>query len=179
MPGASKIRKIPCNQGISGKAVVTSVSESVAAPAVRHSRSSDRAVALWLFTCCAMIFAMVVIGGITRLTFSGLSITEWQPVTGIVPPLSDAAWAAEFQKYQEIPQYRLLNAGMILGEFKNIYLWEYVHRLWGRLIGIVYLFPFLYFLWRRQLPRRLTLPLAAIFALGFGQGLLGWYMVKS
>ena len=96
--------------------------------------------------CCAMIFLMVVIGGITRLTLSGLSITEWQPVTGIVPPLSGADWATEFAKYQQIPQYKLLNSGMSLAEFKTIYLWEYTHRLWGRLIGFVYLVPFLYFL---------------------------------
>ena len=122
---------------------------------------------------------MVVIGGITRLTLSGLSITEWQPVTGIVPPLSAAAWAAEFEKYQQIPQYRLLNAGMSLGEFKSIFLWEYVHRLWGRLIGFVYALPLLYFLVRRRMPRRLVLPLAGIFLLGFAQGALGWYMVES
>ena len=89
---------------------------------------------------------MVVIGGITRLTWSGLSITEWQPVTGIVPPLSDAAWQAEFAKYQQIPQYKLLNSGMSLADFKYIYLWEYVHRLWGRLIGFAYALPLVYFL---------------------------------
>ena len=126
-----------------------------------------------------MIFLMVVIGGITRLTLSGLSITEWQPVTGIVPPLSEAAWPAEFEKYQQIPQYKLLNAGMTLGEFKSIFLWEYMHRLWGRLIGFVYALPLMYFLIRRQVPRRLVLPLSGIFLLGFAQGALGWYMVKS
>src|SRR3954470_13428720 len=87
---------------------------------------SERVIAYWLLLCCAMIFAMVVIGGITRLTLSGLSITEWQPVTGVIPPLSHAAWIAEFEKYQRIPQYRLLNAGMSLGEFKSIFMWEYV-----------------------------------------------------
>ncbi len=122
---------------------------------------------------------MVVIGGITRLTLSGLSITEWQPVTGIVPPLSEAAWIAEFEKYQQIPQYKLLNHGMSLAEFKSIFLWEYVHRLWGRLIGFVYALPLVYFLVRRQVPRRLVLPLAGVFLLGFAQGALGWYMVKS
>ena len=96
-----------------------------------------------------------------------------------MPPLSEAAWAAEFEKYQQIPQYKLLNAGMSLGEFKSIFLWEYVHRLWGRLIGFVYALPLLYFLIRRRIPRRLTLPLAGIFLLGFAQGALGWYMVKS
>ncbi|HEX3535393.1 MAG TPA: COX15/CtaA family protein [Stellaceae bacterium] len=136
-------------------------------------------MALWLFACCAMIFAMVVIGGITRLTWSGLSITEWQPVTGVLPPLSDSAWAAEFEKYRQIPQYKLLNAGMSLADFKTIYLWEYVHRLWGRLIGFAYLLPFLYFVIRGRLPRHLRWPLAGIFGLGAAQGVLGWYMVES
>jgi len=126
-----------------------------------------------------MIFAMVMIGGITRLTWSGLSITEWQPVTGIVPPLSAAAWQAEFEKYRQIPQYKLLNAGMSLADFQTIYLWEYVHRLWGRLIGFVYLLPFIYFLIRGRIPRQLAWPLAGIFALGAAQGGLGWWMVKS
>jgi cytochrome c oxidase assembly protein subunit 15 len=140
---------------------------------------TSRPVAIWLLGCCAMIFAMVVIGGITRLTLSGLSITEWQPVTGILPPLSAAAWAAEFEKYQHIPQYRLMNAVMSLADFQTIYWWEYVHRLWGRLIGAAYLLPFLYFLARGRIPRRLAWPLAGIFALGTAQGALGWYMVES
>jgi cytochrome c oxidase assembly protein subunit 15 len=126
-----------------------------------------------------MILVMVVIGGITRLTLSGLSITEWQPVTGILPPLSAASWAAEFEKYQHIPQYRLINAGMSLAEFQTIYWWEYVHRLWGRLIGFAYAVPFVYFLIRGHIPRRLAWPLAGIFALGAAQGALGWYMVES
>src|SRR5690349_1856712 len=138
-----------------------------------------RAVAMWLLGCCAMIFAMVVIGGITRLTLSGLSITEWQPVTGILPPLSGAAWTAEFEKYQQIPQYRLVNHGMSLAEFQTIYWWEYVHRLWGRLIGFAYAVPLIYFLARGRIPRRLTWPLIGIFALGAAQGALGWYMVES
>ena len=126
-----------------------------------------------------MIFVMVVLGGVTRLTLSGLSITEWQPVMGIVPPLSHADWLAEFARYKQIPQYRLLNEGMSLAAFKTIFLWEYVHRLWGRLIGVAYALPLVYFLWRRQIPRRLRLPLAGILLLGFAQGLLGWYMVES
>ena len=150
-------------------------------PAARTEAAAPilRAVAAWLFLCCGMIFVMVVIGGITRLTLSGLSITEWQPVTGILPPLSAASWVAEFEKYQQIPQYRLINAGMSLAEFQTIYWWEYVHRLWGRLIGFAYALPFLYFWLRGQLPRRLAWPLAGIFALGAAQGLLGWYMVES
>ena len=146
---------------------------------VPASATGLRAVAVWLLVCCGMIFAMVVIGGITRLTLSGLSITEWQPVTGILPPLSAAAWGAEFEKYQHIPQYRLLNSGMSLADFKTIYLWEYVHRLWGRLIGVAFALPFLYFLARHRLPRRLLAPLAGILLLGFAQGALGWYMVES
>jgi cytochrome c oxidase assembly protein subunit 15 len=126
-----------------------------------------------------MIFAMVVIGGITRLTVSGLSITEWQPVTGIIPPLSAAAWAAEFEKYRHIPQYRLLNSGMSLADFQTIYWWEYVHRLWGRLIGVAYAVPFLYFWLRGRLPRQLLVPLGGILLLGVAQGALGWYMVES
>ena len=136
-------------------------------------------IAVWLLCCCGMIFVMVVIGGVTRLTLSGLSITEWQPVTGIVPPLSHAAWAAEFEKYRHIPQYRLVNYGMSLDAFKTIYLWEYFHRLWGRLIGFAYALPFVYFVVRRRLPRPLMTPLAGILLLGFAQGALGWYMVTS
>jgi cytochrome c oxidase assembly protein subunit 15 len=138
-----------------------------------------RPVAVWLLVCCAMIFAMVVIGGITRLTWSGLSITEWQPVMGAIPPLSAADWQAEFAKYQATSQYKLLNTGMSLGDFKTIFLWEYLHRLWGRLIGFVYLLPFLYFLVRGRIPRRLAWPLTGIFALGGAQGALGWWMVES
>jgi heme a synthase len=140
---------------------------------------SPRPIAIWLLVCCFMIFVMVVIGGITRLTLSGLSITEWEPVTGILPPLSAAAWETEFAKYQHIPQYRLVNYGMSLDQFKTIYLWEYVHRLWGRLIGFAYALPFFYFVLRRRLPRPLLMPLAGILLLGFLQGALGWYMVES
>ena len=122
---------------------------------------------------------MVVVGGITRLTLSGLSITEWKPVVGIVPPLSAADWAAEFAKYKAIPEYRAVHYAMSLAEFKGIYYWEYFHRLLGRLIGIAFAAPFLWFLARRRLPRRLVLPLAGILGLGLAQGLLGWYMVES
>src|SRR6476661_2564600 len=148
------------------------------APA-RRAGTAERAVGWWLLFCCAMIFAMVVIGGITRLTLSGLSITEWQPVAGILPPLSAASWAAEFEKYRHIPQYRLLNSGMSLADFQTIYWWEYVHRLWGRLIGIVYGVPFLYFWLRGRLPKWLFAPLGGILLLGTAQGALGWYMVES
>jgi cytochrome c oxidase assembly protein subunit 15 len=126
-----------------------------------------------------MIFLMVVIGGVTRLTESGLSITEWKPVTGVVPPLTAAAWQAEFERYQQIPQYRLMNEGMTLAEFKSIFFWEYVHRLWGRLIGVAFLLPLIWFAVRRRIPRRLLPALGLLFVLGGLQGALGWYMVES
>jgi cytochrome c oxidase assembly protein subunit 15 len=138
-----------------------------------------RALAYWLLACCAMIFAMVLLGGVTRLTLSGLSITEWRPLTGAVPPLSHAAWLAEFDRYRHIPQYKLINAGMSLADFQYIYWWEYVHRLWGRLIGLAYGIPFVWFVLRGQVPRPLLAPLAGILLLGFAQGGLGWYMVES
>ena len=147
--------------------------------ALPRAHSAERQIAVWLIACCAMVFLMVVIGGITRLTELGLSITEWQPVTGIVPPLGEAQWQAEFQRYQAIPQYRAIHAGMSLPEFKGIFFWEYLHRLWGRLIGFAFAVPFLYFLVRRRIPARLAPKLAGIFALGALQGAVGWYMVAS
>ena len=136
-------------------------------------------MAAWLFFCCGLIFLMVVVGGITRLTLSGLSITEWKPVIGIVPPMSAADWAAEFAKYQQIPEYQAVHFAMSLDEFKSIYYWEYFHRLLGRVIGVAFAVPFFWFLARRRLPRRLAPPLAGVLLLGFLQGLLGWYMVES
>jgi cytochrome c oxidase assembly protein subunit 15 len=141
--------------------------------------SAARAVGLWLLVCCAMIFAMVVIGGITRLTESGLSIVEWRPVAGTLPPLSDADWQAEFDKYRQIDQYRQRNAGMSLGEFKRIFFWEWFHRLWGRLIGLVFFFPFVWFWWRGAVRGRLAGKLLALFCLGGLQGAIGWWMVAS
>jgi len=119
------------------------------------------------------------VGGITRLTESGLSITEWQPVSGVLPPLDHAQWAAEFERYKAIPQYRAIHADMSLGDFKAIYFWEYAHRLLGRLIGAAFLVPFLWFLIRRRIRARLVPGLAAIFAAGALQGFIGWYMVES
>lgn len=139
----------------------------------------DRAVAIWLLACCAMIFAMVVIGGVTRLTESGLSIMEWAPLMGALPPLSDAEWQRVFDLYRAIPQYGAVNAGMDLAAFKGIFWWEWTHRLWGRLIGVVFLLPFLWFLIRRRIPEGLAPHLAVLFLLGGLQGFLGWYMVSS
>jgi heme a synthase len=147
--------------------------------ALAAPKAQQHAVAAWLFICCGLIFAMVVVGGITRLTLSGLSITEWNPVVGIVPPLTSAQWAAALASYKEIPEYRLIHYGMSLAEFKDIYFWEYAHRLLGRLIGVVYAAPLVWFWVRGRLPRRLLPALLGILALGFCQGLLGWYMVES
>ena len=144
-----------------------------------RSNETSRPVAVWLFAVAALVFAMVVLGGSTRLTGSGLSITEWRPVTGTIPPLSHAAWLAEFQKYQHIPQYRLLNSGMTLSAFQGIYWWEWAHRLLGRLIGVVFFLPFVIFLAMRRIPGRLIWRTAIIFALGALQGLVGWWMVAS
>ena len=148
-------------------------------PAASSPSASSRPVALWLLGCCLMILAMVVIGGITRLTESGLSIMEWAPLMGTLPPLSHAEWERVFALYQQIPQYRSLNSGMTLAEFQDIFWWEWLHRLWGRLIGVVFLLPFLWFLVRRRIPKGLAPHLAALFLLGGLQGFIGWFMVAS
>jgi heme a synthase len=145
----------------------------------RDDLDHGRVIRLWLYVVAALIFAMVVIGGATRLTESGLSITEWQPVTGTLPPLSEAQWQTEFQKYQAIPQYRQLNAGMSLDEFKTIYRWEWAHRLIGRVIGVVFLVPFVWFLWRGWIPPSRRAGLWTVLALGALQGAIGWWMVAS
>ena len=140
---------------------------------------AKRAVAYWLLACCALVFAMVVVGGVTRLTHSGLSIVEWQPIVGAIPPLDDAQWEAAFAKYRQTPEFRLRNHDMTLAGFKGIFWWEYAHRLLGRVIGIAFFVPFAYFLARRRLEATLAWKLAGVFALGGLQGFLGWYMVAS
>ncbi|HWY65209.1 MAG TPA: COX15/CtaA family protein, partial [Rhizomicrobium sp.] len=142
-------------------------------------RRDDRLVAVWLLAVAAMIFAMVVIGGITRLTESGLSITEWKPISGVIPPLDAAAWQQEFDHYKLIPEFQKLRPDMTLAEFKGIFWWEYVHRLWGRLIGIAFALPGLWLLWRGRIRPELRPRLAALFILGGLQGALGWFMVES
>ena len=139
----------------------------------------DRPIAAWLFACCLLIFAMVVLGGVTRLTRSGLSIVEWDPIMGAVPPLSQIQWEQTFDQYKLTPEYRKVNHGMSLPEFKGIFYVEWAHRLLGRLIGVVFLVPFLYFLVRRRITRALVPKLTAMLVLGGLQGVLGWYMVKS
>lgn len=148
-------------------------------PLTQEMPVNTKPIAIWLLAICLMIFLMVAIGGITRLTESGLSITEWKPVTGAIPPLTELAWEEEFKKYQQIPEYQVINRGMNLEEFKQIYFWEYLHRLWGRLIGLVFAVPFLWFLIRRQLQGRMALACFGLFILGGLQGLVGWWMVKS
>ncbi len=153
--------------------------DAPSSPAAPEGSADDRAIAVWLLVCCAMIFAMAVIGAITRLTESGLAIMEWAPVTGALPPLSTAEWERVFAIYRQIPEYTELNRDMTLTEFKTIFWWEYVHRLWGRAIGVVFLAPFLWFLLRGRIRRALAPHLVVMFLLGGLQGALGWYMVAS
>ncbi|HEU5177954.1 MAG TPA: COX15/CtaA family protein [Burkholderiales bacterium] len=138
-----------------------------------------RQVAAWLFLCAGLVFAIVLVGGITRLTRSGLSIVEWQPLIGVLPPLDEAAWQALFAKYRETPEFRQVNFNMTLEGFKGIFWWEYIHRLLARGIGLVFLFPYLFFLLRKKLDRPLAWKLAGIFVLGGLQGAMGWIMVQS
>jgi heme a synthase len=145
------------------------------------TRYRPEALIKWLMCIAALVFAMVVVGGITRLTESGLSITEWKPITGALPPLSDAAWALEFEKYKQIPEYTQINgpAGMTLAEFKFIYFWEWVHRLLGRVVGAAFALPLAWFWVKRAIPAGYKPRLLALMALGGLQGTIGWWMVSS
>lgn len=136
-------------------------------------------IRLWLYLCCFMVFAMAVIGAVTRLTESGLSITEWKPVTGALPPLSHAAWQHEFDLYRQSPEFAQKHFWMELSDFQKIYFWEWLHRLWGRTIGIVYALPLLWFWMRKKIPPGYKLKLLGILALGGLQGIVGWWMVAS
>lgn len=140
---------------------------------------SSGSMAFWLLSCCALIFAMVVLGGVTRLTHSGLSITEWDPVRGAIPPLNDVQWNEAFDKYRQTPEYQKINTGMSLAAFQSIFYVEWAHRLLGRMIGLVFFLPLVYFAVRRRIPPPLLRKLAGIFLLLGLQGALGWYMVKS
>lgn len=137
------------------------------------------AIANWLLCVATLVFAMVVVGGITRLTESGLSITEWKPLTGAIPPLSEAQWLAEFEKYKRIPEYQQINKGMSLADFKFIFFWEWAHRLLGRLIGLAFAAPLAWFAWKRAIPRGYGARLTLLLALGGLQGVIGWWMVVS
>ena len=143
------------------------------------SENTRRAIAIWLLVVCALVFAMVVLGGVTRLTRSGLSIVEWQPLMGAIPPLTEAQWLVLFEKYKLTPEYQKVNVGMDLAGFQGIFWLEYFHRLLGRLIGLAFALPFVYFLVRKQIERTLAPRLWLLFALGAAQGLLGWLMVAS
>lgn len=143
------------------------------------SPSPNRAVAWWLLTGAGMIMIQVLIGGITRLTESGLSITEWKPITGILPPIGDLAWQSEFDKYRQTDQFRYLHSDFSLSDFKFIFFWEWFHRFWARLLGIVFIVGFTWFLWKKRFKKEMIIPLVILFLLGALQGAIGWIMVKS
>ena len=141
--------------------------------------ANNRQIAIWLLACCAVIFAMIILGGVTRLTGSGLSMVQWEPIMGVLPPMNQAEWEETFHLYQQFPEYQVKNFAMSLDEFKSIFWFEYAHRVLGRSIGVIFLLPFLFFLVRGQIQRSLTPKLITMFVLGGLQGLMGWYMVKS
>jgi len=144
-----------------------------------QEKHDNYAIAVWLIACCAVIFGMIILGGVTRLTGSGLSMVDWAPIMGVLPPLNHVEWQEVFLRYQQFPEYQLKNYGMSLNEFKSIFWFEYGHRLLGRFIGVIFLLPFLYFLFRGKIEKSLTPKLIFMFILGGLQGLMGWYMVKS
>lgn len=143
------------------------------------SQRYNRQIALWLLFCASVILVMILLGGVTRLTHSGLSMVEWKPLMGVIPPLNDTEWQETFARYQQFPEYQKVNRGMSVDEFKSIFMYEYLHRLLGRLIGIIFLLPFLFFYFTKRIANGLTPKLLLMFVLGGLQGLLGWYMVKS
>jgi cytochrome c oxidase assembly protein subunit 15 len=149
------------------------------AASVSRDEADRRAVRLWLYAVALIVFALVIVGGATRLTESGLSITEWKPIHGIVPPLSEAEWQEEFALYQKIPQYTELNQGMAIGGFKTIYWWEWTHRFLARFVGVVFALPLVYFWIAGRIPSGLKPKLVGILALGGLQGAIGWWMVAS
>jgi len=144
-----------------------------------RTRPRPAAISNWLLVVALLVFAMVVVGGITRLTESGLSMVRWEPISGTIPPLNEADWEAEFEAYRTSPQYQEVNRGMSLGEFKTIFFWEYVHRLLGRFIGLAFALPLAWFAWKRAIPRGYGWRLTALLALGGLQGAVGWWMVAS
>ncbi len=142
-------------------------------------KSSSKPIAIWLLIGVVMIMIQVLLGGITRLTESGLSITEWKPITGTLPPMNTAEWQIEFDKYKNTDQFRYIHADFTLSDFKFIFFWEWLHRFWARLLGIVFLAGFVYFLVRKKFKQEMVIPMVILFLLGALQGLVGWIMVKS
>lgn len=142
-------------------------------------KKDSRPVVVWLLTGCALIFIMVVVGGITRLTHSGLSISNYKLISGTIPPMNEVEWQEAFDLYKQYPEYQKLNTHFTLQDFKNIYFWEWLHRVLGRLIGIVFITPFLYFVFRKKLTHSTIKKALVLLALGAFQGFMGWYMVKS
>ncbi|MFW5927251.1 MAG: COX15/CtaA family protein, partial [Wenzhouxiangella sp.] len=142
-------------------------------------RHQNRMIGIWLLVCCAVLISLILLGGATRLTGSGLSMVEWQPVTGFIPPTSEADWMREFDAYRQSPEYREVNRGMSLDEFKVIYWFEFGHRLLARSLGLIFALPLAWFWWRGMVPRRLRWPLLGLLGLGALQGYMGWFMVQS
>lgn len=142
-------------------------------------KENNRPIIIWLFIGVLMIATMVIIGGITRLTESGLSMVDWRLVAGTFPPLTEVEWNRVFSDYQKSPEFKELNSNFTLSDFKSIFWWEYIHRLWGRIIGLVFIFPLAWFVFKKMIPKKLVGKLIAIFILGAFQGFLGWFMVKS
>jgi cytochrome c oxidase assembly protein subunit 15 len=141
--------------------------------------TTETRISNWLLLCCFMVFAMAVIGAVTRLTESGLSMTEWKPVTGALPPMSESQWQHQFDLYKQTPEYSAKHFWMQIEDFKKIFFWEWLHRLWGRTIGLIYALPLLWFLARKQLPPGTGWKFIGLLALGGLQGFVGWFMVKS
>lgn len=148
-------------------------------PTANKTGFTDRLIALWLMSGLILILTILIIGGITRLTQSGLSIVEWRPITGIIPPLRESTWATEFDKYRESPEYQYINKGMTLNQFKRIYYWEYIHRMVARVTALVFLIPFIWFTSRRLFTRKQFLQASSLFLLALLQAFIGWFMVQS
>lgn len=142
-------------------------------------KNNNKAVAWWLLVGAAMIIIQVLLGGLTRLTDSGLSITEWQPILGSIPPLNNNQWQTAFEKYKELAQFKFLHSHFNLTDFKFIYLWEWFHRIWARLMGVVFILPFIYFMYKKWINKTMLTPMIILFLLGGLQGFVGWFMVKS
>ncbi len=145
----------------------------------RRASTRPGPIANWLLFVAALVFAMVVVGGITRLTESGLSMVRWEPISGAIPPMNEDAWQAEFEAYRATPEYQKINRGMSLSQFKEIFFWEYVHRLLGRFIGLAFAVPLVWFAWKRAVPSGYGWRLGVLLALGGLQGAIGWWMVAS